>query len=101
MTHGGKRPNTGQKLKYGTPLNRTIRVPESWVEPIKTALTLGKTHPFGDTRQFVDQTFASLRLYEHQLRVAKRSSDKHKHQLAFSIAERLIDDLRNQLKRLI
>lgn len=105
MTHGGKRPNTGPELKYGTPLNRTIRVPESWVEPIKTALASGKTHPFGDTRQFSSNVSNLLRFYNDQLIAARQISKKTARQtpadnLVFSLSQRLIADLRNELKRL-
>ncbi len=45
MPRGGKRLNSGPKPKYGLTLNKIIRVPESWAEPIKTALAT-QTNPF-------------------------------------------------------
>lgn len=99
MTHGGKRLNAGPKLKYGISLNRTIRVPESWVVPIKNALASQRAELFAIP--FAERTLRLLRYYEHQLIAAKRSPEKHRSKLAFSIAERLIHDLTVELKRLI
>lgn len=67
---GGRRQNAGAKPKYGKTLNRVIRVPESWVEPIQSALSSQQTDPFNNSQranQLTEKISSVLIEYKKQL----------------------------------
>lgn len=73
--NGGKREGAGAKPKYGTSLNRVMRVPESWVEPLKTAL-INKENPFNGSDNLTPQIITILDKYKKELLSIRGLSNK-------------------------
>lgn len=78
--NGGKREGAGAKPKYGTSLNRVMRVPELWVEPLKTAL-MNKENPFQSSNNLTPQIITILEKYKKELLTIRGLSNKRHSEL--------------------
>lgn len=90
--NGGKREGAGAKPKYGTSLNRVMRVPELWVEPLKTAL-MNRENPFQSSNNLTPQIVTILEKYKKQFLTVRGLAPNFANKQYFKLVNNLISEI--------